>query len=87
MASDRLDSRAYRTARKVVLDGHPPCCLCGQPIDYDAPPCTTWAPSVEHHQARSKGGHLTDPANLGAAHFGCNSARGNRDVVRRRSRW
>lgn len=87
MASDRLDSRAYRAARKVVLAGHPPCCRCGLPINYDAQPKTTWAPSVEHLQARSKGGDVTDPANLAAAHFGCNSKRGNRDVPpSRRSR-
>lgn len=81
------DHRAYRRARQQVLEGRPPCSLCGKPINYDAPARTRWSPSVDHHQPLSLEGDLTDLTNLRAAHYGCNSARGNRTtVVRRGSR-
>lgn len=53
-----------------------PCSLCGQPIDYHAPPRTRWSFSLEHIVSLAHGGDLLDPANATAAHVGCNSRRG-----------
>lgn len=49
----------------------------GAPIIYDGNPRDTQAFSVEHRTPRSTGGSRDDPANWEAAHYGCNSARGN----------
>lgn len=56
------------------------CCHCGKQVDFDADPRSRWAPSVEHFTPRSKGGDPFDRANCGLAHYGCNSARGNREL-------
>lgn len=53
-----------------------PCALCGQPIDYNAPPRSRWSFSLEHIESLVHGGALLDPANATAAHYGCNSRRG-----------
>jgi hypothetical protein len=53
-----------------------PCSLCGQAIDYHAPPRTRWSFSLEHIESLVHGGALLDPANATAAHYGCNSRRG-----------
>lgn len=54
-----------------------PCWLCGQEIDYTAPPGDPRGFSVEHVWPRGKYRHLAeDPANLRAAHLGCNDAKG-----------
>lgn len=52
------------------------CCLCTQPIDWDAPPRTRWSFSVEHVTSLVNGGGLLDEANAQPAHFGCNARRG-----------
>jgi len=53
-----------------------PCCMCGQPIDYHAPPRTRWSFSLEHPSSVVNGGDVLDSDNAEAAHYGCNSKRG-----------
>lgn len=54
-----------------------PCWLCGKAIDYLAMPRTPRSFSVDHVIPLSRGGAKTDPRNLRAAHYGCNSRRGD----------
>jgi 5-methylcytosine-specific restriction endonuclease McrA len=72
--------RAWRALVRQVRREEDTCCLCHRLIDFDAEPCTRWSFSVEHITPLSKGGHPLTRDNVHAAHFGCNSARGNRDV-------
>jgi len=53
-----------------------PCGLCGQPIDYNAPPRTRWSFSLDHLTPLAHGGRVLDEGNVQAAHYGCNSRRG-----------
>jgi 5-methylcytosine-specific restriction endonuclease McrA len=84
----RTGSR-WRTARTQCLTkgehNLTPCYLCGQPINYTLShtnPRHRLAPTAHHITALAHGGDPTDPNNLAPAHFGCNSADGNR--MRRR---
>lgn len=79
MARD-LDAfgRAYRRLCARVKAEEPSCWLCSKPIDPDAPPRTRWSFSLDHVTPRSRGGSVMDRGNARAAHYGCNSARGNR---------
>jgi len=59
------------------------CIWCGAPIDYSLGPYTrggsVWAWSPEHVRPRSKYPELAlDAANIRAAHYRCNAARGDR---------
>lgn len=56
-----------------------PCCLCGHPIDLTIAHPHPMSFSVEHHTPLSRNGAPRDPSNVGPAHLGCNSRRGNRD--------
>lgn len=76
---------AYRQARERVLRGAQVCHICGRAIDFDAPPRSRWAPSVDHvlpvSTLRDLDPRLAqrialDPAGLRPAHVGCNSRRG-----------
>jgi 5-methylcytosine-specific restriction endonuclease McrA len=71
--------RSYRWQRlaKRVLAEESVCWLCGLPLDYDAPPRSRWAPSVDHVTPRAQGGSLYERSNLRAAHQGCNSRKGD----------
>jgi 5-methylcytosine-specific restriction endonuclease McrA len=64
----------WRRVRSLVLerDGYV-CWLCGLP----------GANSVDHVHPVSLGGATHDPMNLRAAHYSCNSKRGNRTEVQR----
>lgn len=86
-AHRKVDTRPTRTERgydnayyalvPLVLErDNWTCQLCHQPI-YNVTPKTRWAPSADHIIPRSRGGESTIE-NLRAAHYGCNSARGNR---------
>lgn len=55
------------------------CQLCMKPISRTAPPRTPFAPSIDHIVPVSRGG-TGHPSNLRAAHYSCNSARGNREM-------
>jgi hypothetical protein len=83
---------AYRVQRERVLAGAQACSICGLALDWDAPPRSRWAPSVDHVLPVSRTVGLdeltrsrlaTDPGNLRPVHYGCNARRGNR---RRRPR-
>lgn len=57
-----------------------PCWICrgsrGQ-IQYDAEPRTPLSFTVDHKTPTSLGGEMTRRSNWAAAHFSCNSSRGN----------
>lgn len=74
---DPMRSYRWRKLAQQVLREETVCWMCGQPIDFNAPPWTRYAPSVDHIVPRSLGGNVWDRRNLRAAHFGHNSARGN----------
>lgn len=69
--------RPWERLASSVKARRDPCWLCGYPIDYDAEPRTRWSFSVDHIVPLSQGGTPRDPANLAAAHYGCNSRKGN----------
>lgn len=75
-----ISSRAYRRAasrlHSAAQANDLPCAICQLPIDWTAVPRTRWAFSADHIVERDTGGHLTDPANLQATHYGCNARRG-----------
>lgn len=79
MADPSLQGAAYNALVRQVRNEEDTCWLCGRPIDYDAPPRTRWSFSLDHVIPRSKNGLAFDRDNAHAAHYGCNSARGNRD--------
>ena len=93
------DDHAFLAARKRVLANATVCHLCGGELDFNAPPRTRYAPSVDHIVPMSTiAGEDTltrrrmgsDPTNLRPAHFGCNSRRGDgRRTPRRKAsrRW
>lgn len=55
-----------------------PCAICGDDIDYTAPPRSTRAFSLNHKTPLNQGGALLDPNNAEPAHIGCNSSLGDR---------
>ena len=72
--------------RTVIARGHPPCALCGQPIDYGLRYPHPRSYVVDHVTPLDKGGADTI-ANKQAAHRDCNRAKGARldggPVIRR----
>jgi hypothetical protein len=89
---------AYRKARAQVLKTAQSCAICGEPLDFDAPPRSSRSPSVDHVLAVSRTvgvseatrQHIaTDLRNLRAVHYGCNSRRGAGRQRRRHTsrRW
>jgi 5-methylcytosine-specific restriction endonuclease McrA len=67
-------NRAIHRAHARTTDER--CWICGQPIDWTAPPRTPRSYSTDHHTPTSLGGGDA-LANLKTAHYGCNSSRGN----------
>ncbi len=68
--------RRWRTLRAQLAEGHPPCWLCGQPINYDAAPYAPDAYECDHVIPVSVAPHLAfDLTNLRAAHHRCNRSR------------
>jgi hypothetical protein len=63
------------------------CCeLCGEPIDWEAPPRSRRSVSVDHIIPVHAGGqHLPPVEELRLAHFGCNARRGALTRARHRS--
>jgi 5-methylcytosine-specific restriction endonuclease McrA len=56
------------------------CWLCGEPIDFDAPPRTSRSFSVDHIRPKSRYPELRYVrSNLRAAHYGCNSRKKDHD--------
>jgi 5-methylcytosine-specific restriction endonuclease McrA len=84
-ARDPRDTRRWRRLRLQVLRRERVCAICNLPIDFDARPCTRWAPSVDHIIPLARGGAPYDLSNLRSTHFGCNAGRGvgrGRRIVR-----
>lgn len=73
--SGRSGTRYLKLCAKVRAR-RDPCGLCGQPIDYNAPPRTRWSFSLDHIISLAHGGDLLDERNAQSAHYGCNSRRG-----------
>jgi 5-methylcytosine-specific restriction endonuclease McrA len=75
--------RSTRRFRRLAADlraQRRPCCRCGQKIDYTLTHPDPGSFTVEHLKAWSTHPELReDPANLDAAHLGCNSSKGNSD--------
>ena len=90
MGKDQIKGRRWQNLTRRVLNEESVCWLCGLPLDFAADPRTRWSPSVDHIIPRSKGGSVYDRANLRAAHYRCNSARGAGDgasIPRRSRKW
>lgn len=66
-----------RLASMVVAEYGAWCWLCARPIDLDVPRRSSGGLSIDHVIPRSLGGS-NELSNLRPAHYGCNSARGNR---------
>lgn len=86
MAGNPRNGRRYRRLCDAQRAMHLPCWVCGSDIDYSirglAAQRSPWAFTLDHAMPLSRGGDLHDPANARSAHRRCNSARGNRTVVR-----
>ena len=75
-----------RARQQLLAEVCPPGSLCEVPeckqpsrvIEFDLRRFHPRGPSMDHILPRSKGG-TWDRSNLRPAHYGCNSARGNRD--------
>lgn len=75
----------WRQTRAAILAVSTHCALCHEPLDFTARPGSSRSPSIDHIRPLGRGGDPLNPANLRPAHFGCNSARGNRDRRTRRT--
>lgn len=74
-------TRRWRRLKAEVKARRGPCFLCHQPIDYTLEWPDSGSFSVEHIRSWHDYPHLReDPANLAAAHLGCNSAKQDREV-------
>lgn len=72
-------TRRFRRLAANLRAQRRPCCVCRQPIDYQLQWPDPGSFPVEHLKPWSTHPHLReDPANLDAAHLGCNSSRGQR---------
>lgn len=84
--------RPWRRFHASILTTATVCCICNgrrggfvrnatctHPTHQGLRGCPTHplAPSLEHHQPLSLGGAVRSRHNAGAAHFSCNSSRGN----------
>lgn len=72
------DDPRWAKLRAQVLREETHCYRCGHALDYQAPPRTTWSPSVDHVTPLALGGDPFDRHNLRAIHYGCNSAKRDR---------
>ncbi|QDQ97969.1 HNH endonuclease [Tomitella fengzijianii] len=83
---DSRGNASYRRHRNALRDRKLPCWLCGQPIDYGAPPHHPDSFEADHAYPVSTHPHLAgDPGNLRASHMACNRSRGNNDAYA--GRW
>lgn len=74
------ENRRLLTAiKKAKAIGHPPCALCGQPIDYDAPANEYESYELDHIIPKSVRPDLVhDPGNLQPVHMICNRRKNNK---------
>jgi 5-methylcytosine-specific restriction endonuclease McrA len=77
--------RPYRRWQQQVHDTYPNICyLCGRTILHGVyPPRHPQAPSVDHVVPLDRGGAELDLDNGRPAHYGCNSAKGNKVEFKR----
>lgn len=85
MSSPRPHGARWRRVRAMAYDRDrkrdAPCHLCGQPIDYLAPPLSpdSWEPDhilpCDKHPDR-----MYDIANLAPSHSSCNRSRGDAEI-------
>jgi len=80
------NGRPWQRLRQGVLAEESNCWLCGGKLDHTLPPRHPLSPSVDMVIPYSRGGSDQDRGNLRAAHYRCNSSRGNRSPRRRRIR-
>jgi 5-methylcytosine-specific restriction endonuclease McrA len=79
MGDSRANGAARARLRANIVANHPPCWLCGQPIDYSLPGTHPDGFSVDHVKGYATHRHLAEePTNLAAAHLHCNQSRGTR---------
>ena len=71
---DRTLFNYYKARMKAI---HPPCAICGQPINYELPSTNPWSFTVDHIVPISRGGGTTED-NLQPAHRKCNRAKGEK---------
>lgn len=76
------NGRRYRRLCAAQRALQLPCWICGHNIDLTLDARDPWSFTLDHAVPLSRGGDLHDPANARSAHRRCNSARGNRTVVR-----
>lgn len=70
-ADGRIGQSRRERFRRIVSRGNPPCALCGEPIDYQAPAGDPRAFELDHVVPRSRGGSdLLD--NYQPSHRDCN---------------
>ncbi len=76
MGQHSAGGRAWRTLLATyTYAGHPPCWLCGTPINYQLDGNQPDGPTGDHVIPVSLGGARLDPRNIRAAHRRCNIAR------------
>lgn len=74
-------TRRWRRLKAEVRARRLPCVICQQPIDYTLEWPDSGSFSVEHIRSWHGNPHLReDPANLTAAHLGCNSSKQDRTL-------
>lgn len=75
--------RRWERLKAEVKARRGPCCRCGQRIDYTLRHPDPASFSVDHypHPLDTHPHMAEDPANLAAAHLGCNSSAGKRGVA------
>lgn len=77
MAFDSRNAKAQKKEFRAQCQAMTePCWLCGQPIDYEAPPNTPDSFDLDHFYPQSTHPELAeDPANFRASHCSCNRSR------------
>lgn len=80
MASKGRSTARRDRHRKIIARGHPPCHICGRPIDYGAHWLDPNSFTIDHVTplAVGRGDDLDTLDNIAAAHRGCNRAKGTR---------
>ncbi|WP_406709351.1 HNH endonuclease [Trueperella pyogenes] len=69
----------WQKLRNAYKQHQRPCAICGQPIDYSAPPNTPQAFELDHIIPKSKRPDLAlDPGNLQPTHSICNRRKNNK---------
>lgn len=74
----RTGHRTYRAKRAKLQRENDTCAICGGWINPDFKYPHPQSFSADHITPVSKGGHNLGP--LQAAHYGCNSSRGNKPI-------